>query len=117
MAFSYLPHKSTNPHELLAIAILRQAYVDIFNFYKSGEPAEHEGIEAIKWIKSSNGTLGTVIHAIQLVQERKGWSFGRDKEQIQRNLIKRIKVFRSLAEGKDEKKKKEIFKAWQLMST
>jgi len=114
--FNYLPHKSVNPYELLAIAILRQAYMDIFDYYKCGAPADHDGIEAINWLKNGDGTLQTVIYTIQLIQERRGWDFGGTEESIHKNLVKRIKSFKKIAEGKDEKAKKEIAKAWQLMS-
>ncbi|QGH72337.1 MAG: hypothetical protein [Podoviridae sp. ctg2L5] len=114
--FSYLPHQSKNPYELLAIAILRQAYMDIFDYYKRGTPTDHDGVEAIDWLKNGNGTLTAVIQTIQLVQERRGWDFGGTEESIHKNLIRRIKSFKAVAEGKDEKAKKEIQKAWQLMS-
>lgn len=114
MVFSYLPHKSVNPYELLAIAILRQAYVDILDYYKKGEPVNHEGLEAIKWLEKGNGTLTPVIYAIHNVDN--GKNYGRDEQEIHAKLLERIKAFKRIAEGKDTKKEKAILKAWQLMS-
>ena len=117
MVFTYLPHQSNNPYELLAISILRQAYLDIYNYFRNGEPDDHEGEEALKWLKGNGESLKLVIQAIQIIQERRGWDFGGEEYGIRQNLLERVKTFRDLAEGKNDKKADEIFKAWQLMSS
>jgi hypothetical protein len=117
MEVKYLPHHSNNPHELLVMLVLWQAYVDIYNYFKSGQPANHEGVEALEWLHGGNGTLSLVVQTIQNIQGKHNWSFvGDDEESIKANLIKRISAFKRLAEGKEDKEAKQIIRAYQLMT-
>ena len=113
MDFNYIPHRSSNPYELLAVAILYQAYKDITEYYKNGEPVEHEGREAIIWIKKADGTFKLILQVAQHIMR----DYGYDEDTIHQMLQNRIKICRDIALGKASKQEEETFnKAWQLMS-